>query len=39
MNISNIENVSGIYKLTFPNGKSYIGQSYNLHRRMLDYKH
>ena len=39
MDISNIENVSGIYKLTFPNGKSYIRQSYNLHRRMLDYKH
>lgn len=29
----------GIYKITFPNGKSYIGQSCNLKRRLSDYKH
>lgn len=29
----------GIYKLEFPNGKCYIGQSCNLKRRLKDYDH
>jgi group I intron endonuclease len=28
----------GIYKLTSPSGKCYIGQSYNIKRRFCDYK-
>ena len=30
----NNSNISGIYKLDFPNGKSYIGQSQNIYRRI-----
>lgn len=33
-----LNNEWGIYKIDFPNGKSYIGQSSNLKRRMNDYK-
>lgn len=28
----------GIYKITSPSGKIYIGQSVNIERRFLDYK-
>lgn len=28
----------GIYKITSPSGKVYIGQSVNIERRFLDYK-
>ncbi len=28
---------SGIYKITFPNGKNYIGRSNNIYRRMLEH--
>lgn len=31
--------MQGIYKITFPDGKCYIGQSINLKRRLSDYKH
>lgn len=31
--------LSGIYKLTFPNGKSYIGLSNNIKRRMKEHLH
>lgn len=31
--------MQGIYKIIFPNGKCYIGQSCNLKRRLSDYKH
>lgn len=30
-------NISGIYKIDFPNGKSYIGQSQNIYRRILEH--
>lgn len=33
-----LNNEWGIYKIDFPNGKSYIGQSSNLKRRINDYK-
>lgn len=32
------DNLSGIYKLNFPNGKSYIGLSNNIKRRMKEHK-
>lgn len=28
---------SGVYKINFPNGKSYIGISNNMYRRMLEH--
>lgn len=28
---------SGVYKITFPNGKIYIGISNNMYRRMLEH--
>ena len=31
------ENTCGIYKLTYPNGKIYIGQSVNIKRRMYEH--
>lgn len=31
--------VSGIYKITNPNGKIYIGQSSNINRRMIEHKY
>jgi predicted GIY-YIG superfamily endonuclease len=33
-----LNNEWGIYKIDFPNGKSYVGQSSNLKRRINDYK-
>lgn len=30
--------IIGIYKITSPSGKIYIGQSVDIHRRWLDYK-
>lgn len=30
--------ICGIYKITNPNGKIYIGQSINIHKRWLSYK-
>lgn len=30
--------MKGIYKISFPNGKCYIGQSINLNRRLAEYK-
>lgn len=35
-NIKNT-NISGIYKIDFPNGKSYIGQSQNIYRRIVEH--
>ena len=39
INIDSIKNsnISGIYKIDFPNGKSYIGQSQNIYRRILEH--
>ena len=31
------ENISGIYKINYPNGKSYIGLSCNIKRRMKEH--
>lgn len=30
-------NISGIYKIDFPNNKSYIGQSQNIYRRIMEH--
>ena len=30
---------SGIYKITSPSGKIYIGQSSNIERRMIEHKY
>lgn len=32
-------NLSGIYKIDFPNGKSYIGKSVDIKRRMVEHNH
>lgn len=37
INIKDLKNVSGIYKINFPNGKSYIGLSNNIARRMKEH--
>ena len=31
------QNVSGIYKINYPNGKIYIGQSNDIKRRMYEH--
>ncbi len=30
--------ISGIYKITNPNGRVYIGKSINIHKRWMKYK-
>jgi predicted GIY-YIG superfamily endonuclease len=39
MKINDIKNqiVCGIYKIDFPNGKSYIGQSVNIYKRIQEH--
>lgn len=37
MNVKDLKNVSGIYKINFPNGKSYIGLSNNIARRIKEH--
>ena len=37
-NLSDIDRqISGIYKIDFPNGKVYIGQSQNIYKRVLEH--
>lgn len=38
MNDNSIDDRSGIYKITSPKGKIYIGQSKNIRKRMLQYR-
>lgn len=37
ININTIPNISGIYKINYENGKIYIGQAINCHRRALEH--
>lgn len=37
LNIKDCPNTAGIYKINFPNGKSYIGKAINLRKRMNGY--
>lgn len=35
--IKDLENIAGIYKINYPNGKIYIGQSQNIKKRILEH--
>lgn len=38
MKIEELPNISGIYKINFPNGKFYIGKSIHIRKRIIDHK-